>query len=148
MPIRPATSPARDSQRRTRLRRAGLALAGLAGLAPLAAACGGSSPGRGAAHATTTTAADSTRAGSGSPASDQSSGPRSTGSFTLAFAKCMRAHGVPGFPDPNGQAGQLGPDSGIDPGSPTFQSALNGPCRSLAPSAWLSSGSGSVGGGS
>jgi len=57
----------------------------------------------------------------------------------LAFAKCMRAHGVPNFPDPlttvpsspapgavavldlHGMAFELG--SGISPGSPAFQQA-------------------------
>jgi hypothetical protein len=68
---------------------------------------------------------------------------RAVGSFTVDFAKCMRAHGVPDFPDPNGRSGQLGPNSGIDPASREFQSALNGPCKSLAPPAWVDSGSGS-----
>lgn len=38
----------------------------------------------------------------------------------LAFAKCMRAHEVPQFPDPNGGAINLG---ALDPTSPTFQNA-------------------------
>jgi hypothetical protein len=67
-------------------------------------------------------------------------GNEGSGTFTLAFAKCMQAHGVPNFPDPDGQAGQLGPGSGVDPTSPQFQSALNGPCSSLAPPAWVSAG--------
>jgi hypothetical protein len=67
-------------------------------------------------------------------------GNQASGTFTLAFAKCMQAHGVPDFPDPGGQAGQLGPGSGVDPASPQFQSALNGPCLSLAPPAWVGSG--------
>jgi hypothetical protein len=67
-------------------------------------------------------------------------GNQGSGTFTLAFAKCMQANGVPDFPDPDGQAGQLGPGSGVDPGSPQFQSALNGPCLSLAPAAWVGSG--------
>jgi hypothetical protein len=52
----------------------------------------------------------------------------------------MRAHGVPDFPDPNGQADQLGPGSGFDPNSPQFQATLNGPCESLAPPGWVGSG--------
>ena len=64
----------------------------------------------------------------------------SAGSFSLAFARCMRAHGVPYFPDPNGQADQLGPASGIDPNSAQFQAAINGPCKSMAPPGWLGSG--------
>lgn len=65
---------------------------------------------------------------------------QTAGNFSLAFARCMRANGVPAFPNPNGHGGQLGPDSGIDPASPQFQSAINGPCRSTAPPNWLGSG--------
>ena len=52
---------------------------------------------------------------------------------SLKFSQCMRAHGVSNFPDPNGQ-GQIGIDSstGIDPRSPTFQSAQKA-CRKLLP---------------
>jgi hypothetical protein len=51
----------------------------------------------------------------------------------LKFSRCMRSHGVANFPDPNGQ-GQIGIDSasGIDPGSPTFQSAMQA-CRKNLP---------------
>ncbi len=49
----------------------------------------------------------------------------------LAMARCMRAHGVPNFPDPTFQSGPGGgtlfrfggPGSGIDPNSPSFQAA-------------------------
>jgi hypothetical protein len=85
-----------------------------------------------------------TRSGSGSGSQTDN---RSTGAYTVAFATCMRAHGVPKFPDPEGSA-QLGPGSGIDPTSPTFQAALNGPCVSLAPAGWVSSGLVSNGGAS
>ena len=60
----------------------------------------------------------------------------------LKFARCMRSHGVPTFPDPQAQSGpstqsQSGGGSqnntsGIDPKSPAFQSAMQ-KCRSLAP---------------
>lgn len=40
----------------------------------------------------------------------------------LKFAKCMRAHGVPKFPDPNSNGGFSG-TGGIDPASPTFKKA-------------------------
>jgi hypothetical protein len=55
----------------------------------------------------------------------------------LAFAKCMRAHGVPKFPDPkvesNGATSQrIGPDIGVDPSSPTFQAAQK-TCQKDAP---------------
>jgi hypothetical protein len=46
------------------------------------------------------------------------------GSNSLKFSQCMRAHGVSNFPDPNSQGAiQIGPNSGIDPGSSTFRSA-------------------------
>ena len=54
-------------------------------------------------------------------------GERSAGtSFSPAFADCMRAHGVPKFPDPDSKASQFGPGSGVDPASQAFQVALNG----------------------
>jgi hypothetical protein len=42
-----------------------------------------------------------------------------------SFAACMRKHGVPSFPDPNGQ-GMFSPGSikGLDPSAPVFQSAF------------------------
>lgn len=128
-----------------------LVLALSAGLALGAAACGGA-PGN--LPGTAQSAGSGSGAGQGSgPVSIQGgtakrdggtgggSAQRSTGtSFSLAFARCMRAHGVPKFPDPDGKGGQLGPGSGADPASAAFQAALNGPCRSLAPPAWVSSG--------
>ena len=49
----------------------------------------------------------------------------------LAMAKCMRAHGMPNFPDPNSQGVfQFGPGSGsnITPNDPQFQTAMQS-CR-------------------
>jgi hypothetical protein len=103
----------------------------------LTAACG-SGQGTGPAVAQGTGPGIVHRSSSGG---GQQSGNRSTGNaFSLAFARCMRAHGVPNFPDPNGQVGQLGPGSGVDPASQPYQAAINGPCRSLAPAGWVSSG--------
>ena len=48
----------------------------------------------------------------------------------MAFAGCMRSHGVPNFPDPNAQG--VIQVSGIDTGSSTFQAATND-CRHLLP---------------
>jgi hypothetical protein len=49
------------------------------------------------------------------------------------FAGCMRKHGVPSFPDPNGQ-GMFSPDAleQLDPSSPVFQTAYKA-CLSLMP---------------
>jgi hypothetical protein len=45
----------------------------------------------------------------------------------LKFSSCMRSHGVPKFPDPQFSGGraslQIGPSTGINPGSPVFQAA-------------------------
>jgi len=59
----------------------------------------------------------------------------------LNFAKCMRSHGVPNFPDPNPASTIWGPGGGklftlpssINPDSPQFTSAQNA-CKSLMPS--------------
>jgi hypothetical protein len=48
----------------------------------------------------------------------------------LAYAQCMRSHGVSDFPDPNNQGRVFLQGSGIDPGSPQFQSAQKA-CLSL-----------------
>lgn len=54
----------------------------------------------------------------------------------LKFAACMRAHGVPNFPDPQLNQGKvairIGPNSGIDPQSPQFQAAQKA-CQSELP---------------
>jgi hypothetical protein len=50
----------------------------------------------------------------------------------LAFAKCMRSHGVPAFPDPQVESSgtQLQLNSGqIDPNSPIVKAAIAA-CRS------------------
>jgi hypothetical protein len=42
----------------------------------------------------------------------------------LKFSQCMRAHGVPNFPDPSSSGGlTIGPNSSLDPNDPTFQKA-------------------------
>ena len=106
-------------RRRAQLRRAGLAAAVLALMGLLATACGG-----GSSHA---------RAGGGGGVQ-----------AALAYARCMRAHGVPNFPDPQTTGGGIGQPGGIGfgggPGfdprhpSPQFQAA-NRACQHLANSA-------------
>jgi hypothetical protein len=41
----------------------------------------------------------------------------------LRLAKCMRAHGVPNFPDPTSKGLTFSPSSGISPNSPAFLAA-------------------------
>ena len=56
----------------------------------------------------------------------------------LAYAGCMRTHGVPKFPDPKVAGdggiewGELGPQVGADPDSPQFRAAEDA-CKELAP---------------
>lgn len=121
----------RGHRRGIRLRRAGsLASALVVGLALFAAACSSGLPEPGASNGPQHSAAST----------DPSSGTRSTSGVTVAFAECMRSHGVPKFPNPNpnGNGPIFGPGSGIDPTSPQFQHGLEA-CKSLAPPAWVSS---------
>jgi hypothetical protein len=96
-----------------RARRAAM-LAVTAGIALLTAACGGS------------------------PSSTGSGGsPNAGGSAQsqLAFARCMRSHGVTNFPDSGGPI-QASPGSDLDPSNPTYRAARQA-CQSLLPTVHL-----------
>jgi hypothetical protein len=60
--------------------------------------------------------------GSSHPAS---AGTNKSDTAAIAYAKCMRSHGIPDFPDP----GSARP-SGLDTGSPRYVAAYN-TCKSL-----------------
>jgi hypothetical protein len=65
-------------------------------------------------------------AGSTTPVASQASGP-------LAFSRCMRANGVPNFPDPSaGGAAEFTLPPGTSPEAPAFQAA-RAKCRNLLP---------------
>ncbi len=53
----------------------------------------------------------------------------------LTWARCLRSHGVPSFPDPNDQGAF--DSSKFDPNSPAFRSASNA-CKSLQPTGAVS----------
>jgi hypothetical protein len=53
-------------------------------------------------------------------------------SQALKFTDCMRANGVPTFPDPTPQGTFQGGAGGFDPKSPQFQTALRS-CRTVMP---------------
>jgi hypothetical protein len=99
------------------------------------AGCGASSGNSGSApsvasvgSATTARSSTTTGAATTSSASSPSGGD---GSGPLAFSRCMRANGVPNFPDPSpGGAFQVG--TGVDPSSPGFRAAQS-KCRKLLP---------------
>jgi hypothetical protein len=51
----------------------------------------------------------------------------------LTYARCMRSHGVPRFPDPKPGGGlQIGPKVGVNPSTPQFQAA-QAACRKVVP---------------
>jgi hypothetical protein len=115
--------PRRQSSLPVNRRAAPAALAALLGLTVLAAGCGGSNiPGP---------------AGPGPNKTNRTS----TLAQGLAYAQCVRGHGVANFPDPSappggGVAFQVhgGPNSDLSPGNPTFRAADQA-CRSLLPTA-------------
>jgi hypothetical protein len=118
-----------DSLHPTRLTRASRArLLAVATLVSgvLLAGCAGSSASR--TTSASTAASDTARtAGSSTTTSDATSSgstaPGADGSGPLAFARCMRAHGVPNFPDPHTGRGPIFNTAGIDPSSPAFLTA-------------------------
>jgi hypothetical protein len=94
--------------------------------------CGGSSPSPTVARLGSTTTAGSTAAGGGAASSGQSS-PSALDSDALAYAKCMRASGVPSFPDPQAGGGFLfHASAGMSPSSPVFKAA-QAQCRHFMP---------------
>lgn len=123
--------------RTTRSRRACLlTFAALAG-GVLVTGCGGSST---SPTATTVAGATTARAGAGTAAPSStgnggqatSSGSKTAGgSGPLTFARCMRANGVPNFPDPKPGGGfDLSAATGLDPAAPAFRAAQS-KCQKL-----------------
>jgi len=93
----------------------------VAGLASLAAGCGGS-------HAPSVA-----RFG---PAASTTGSSAASGTSLERFAACMRSHGLLRFPDPTNNGVTLhlrvGPGQALDPESPQYQSALAA-CSGLVP---------------
>ena len=98
-PNPPGTTPENGTtgcrRKRRPIGRAFVAIIGAAALALLGAACGGLSGSHVAQLGSTTTQ------GSSSSRSSAASGRESA----VAFARCMRSHGVPGWPDPDSYGG-------------------------------------------
>jgi hypothetical protein len=55
--------------------------------------------------------------------------PASVRQQERALARCMRANGVPNFPDPDANGDIQFPIGSPIPKSPAFQGAQNGPCK-------------------
>ena len=98
----------------------------------MVAGCGGSS------HTPTTAsaagaAATSSTVGTGGGAPSSGSTAAGAGSPGVAFAACMRSHGVPNFPDPSPGGGLLfRVTAAINRSSPAFRAA-QAKCRKLLP---------------
>jgi hypothetical protein len=63
------------------------------------------------------------------PSGDSPPTPESVRQEELADAKCMRANGVPSFPDPDANGNIQFPVGDPLPQSPAFLRAQNGPCK-------------------
>jgi hypothetical protein len=126
-----AGTSAKVATGRNRAHLCSILVAALGGLSMLLAACGGS-PNATANRGPTT----STTYGPASPSTSAGSGANSPQQSALAFAACVRSHGVPSYPDSAVHASSKGvvlsAPPGIDVNSPQFQSAMQA-CRSLLP---------------
>lgn len=126
--------PARSAGRGGRVRLAGALVALLACAALLLAACGGSSNNSsGASQTSASQAASSGGSGTSEPTADSTKAEK--------FSQCMRANGVPDFPDPNANGSitlTVTPGSDLDPSSAAFKGALAN-CKSLEPPGFLNS---------
>lgn len=115
-----ASHPGRAEPRRGSHRwRAGPLAAALIAVGLLAAACGGPA-GPGVANAGPTSSASPSGSGHGS---------------ALAYSRCMRAHGITNFPDPDSNGNltlNAGPGTGIDPNSSQYKAADQA-CKHLMP---------------
>jgi hypothetical protein len=113
-------------------RRIKLSAVVLASAALLAAGCGGGSSDPGVARLSSgTSSTGASNAVTGSGAAEPGSG--SLEAAALAFADCMRANGVPHFPDPKAGGGFLfHTSSGVDPSAPAFKAA-QAKCKKLLP---------------
>jgi hypothetical protein len=89
-----------------------------AGLAMLAAACGGSNK---------VASVGSSSVGESSNASSSGSATSSDEFTALRYSQCMRSHGIPDFPDPTASGDftihGAGPNSDLNRNNPAFQSA-------------------------
>lgn len=110
-----------ESTRRGGVVRTSVLSLALLGGGVLAAACGGGTPISGVASVGSSTDTTTPAGGAGN------SGPPPSPTLAkaqLAYSKCIRTHGVPGFPDPQAGGGfARGSLDGIDQGSPQFLAA-------------------------
>jgi len=121
-----------EPSRRGRLHRAALLTAGILAVGVAVAACGSPSTPVVATGSTTTTTSTTV-------ASSPPGGGRAAPSL-LAYASCMRTHGVPNFPDPGGKGGIPKPAlvAALKAVSNSQAQAASKDCQALLPSGGLS----------
>ncbi len=118
-------------------RRINLSAVVLASAALLVAGCGGGSPDPGVARLSSGTSSGGISGGGTSGGTETVAGAAGPGgspeAAALAFAGCMRANGVPHFPDPKAGGGFLfHTGAGADPSSPAFKAA-QAKCKKFLP---------------
>ncbi len=121
------------NERLTRSRRARMLAVAAVLSGVLAAGCGASA---GSSSTSASIADNASAAASTGSSATAGGGARTSGSTTsgpLAFSRCMRANGVPNFPDPSaGGAAEFTLPPGTSPEAPAFQAA-RAKCRNLLP---------------
>jgi hypothetical protein len=105
----------------------------LASAALLLAGCGAGTSNPGVAQLSSGTSRVGTSGGTETDTGVVSAGSGSPEAAALAFAGCMRANGVPHFPDPKAGGGFLfHTGAAVDPSSPAFQAAQT-QCKKFLP---------------
>jgi hypothetical protein len=124
------TGPGASMRRPSRRVTGAAGAAGLGAVVLLIAGCGGSST-PGVAHLGANAAATSKSAESGGSGSESKAAAQAK---LVEYAKCMRANGVPQFPEPVEGAIELkgGPGSSLNPESSQFKAA-EAKCHKLMP---------------
>ena len=138
--IRTGTGPGTAGRARALRSRVARRFAGCVAVAALIAACTGGAQDPSNRVATLPSVAPSADASGGPAASGPVASVAPTDGYerALAYAQCMRSHGVAAFPDPvndNGNVGfqiNAGPGTGIQPDSPQFKAAEDA-CKQFAP---------------
>jgi len=97
--------------------------------------CGGTSS-TPVAHLSTAGGTGSASAQGGSSTASGTPSPEQAG---VEYSKCMRANGVPSFPDPTAGGGLFRLPAGSDPSSPAFRTA-RAKCQKLMPGGGIGSG--------
>jgi hypothetical protein len=116
-----------------RIARSAAAAAAVALVALALAACGGAPSTSGVASLGSTTTSMTSATTSGTTHSTGATSVASMHRSALEYAKCMRSHGLPDFPDPESTGGFVfSVGSGPQPNSPRFQSAQRS-CRKYMP---------------